>query len=110
MIRLVAKTPCFSAGQLVCHRRYGYRGVIVAVDSRCRANEAWYRRNRTQPDRHQPWYHVLVDGCDQVTYAAETSLAVEDDPQEVKHPLLGEFFAEFDGTRYRRNDRPWYGW
>jgi len=110
MIRIAAKTPQFRVGQLILHRRYGYRGVIVAIDSRCRANEAWYKRNRTQPEKNQPWYHVLVDGSDQVTYAAETSLEADGDPQQVSHPLLDEFFAEFDGTQYERNDKPWYGW
>ncbi len=110
MIREASKPPRFDPGQLVRHVRYGYRGVIVAVDVRCRAPDAWYRRNRTQPEKNQAWYHVLVDGSSQATYAAETSLEVDDDPHEVTHPLVADFFGPFDGTRYERNDESWYGW
>ena len=52
----------FQPGHLVRHRRYGYRGVVVALDLECGAGDDWYRSNRTQPDRDQPWYHVLVHG------------------------------------------------
>ncbi len=53
--------PVFEPGQLVLHRRYGYRGVVVERDEFCQADDAWYSKNQTQPDRDQPWYHVLVN-------------------------------------------------
>jgi heat shock protein HspQ len=100
----------FSVGDLVKHRRYGYRGVVVARDETCRAEESWYQANVTRPDRSQPWYSVLVDGSQQVTYAAESSLVPDDSGGPVDHPLVPKFFDAFlDGT-YRRNDRPWPGW
>ncbi len=72
------KDPLYHPGQIVRHRRYGYRGVVVDSDLTCKADEAWYQSNQTQPDRNQPWYHVLVDGTSNTTYAAQTSLeAVE---------------------------------
>jgi len=66
--------PLYQVGQVVLHRRYGYRGVVVDFDMACRAPEDWYARNNTQPERAQPWYHVLVDGSDAATYAAQSSL------------------------------------
>lgn len=51
----------FEPGQLVRHRRYGYRGVVVDRDEFCEADDEWYSKNQTQPDRDQPWYHVLVE-------------------------------------------------
>lgn len=101
-------TPCaFRPGQLVRHRRYDYRGVIVAFDHACQANDDWYFSNHTQPNRSQPWYHVLVDGSQQVTYAAQTSL--ESDPTEdpVNHPLVQLFFSTLEDGEYLRNERPW---
>ncbi|HAA78690.1 TPA: heat shock protein HspQ [Candidatus Latescibacteria bacterium] len=96
----------FEVGQLVRHRRYGYRGVVVAVDTVCRASEGWYQGNQTQPDRDQPWYHVLADGSDQVFYPAQTSLLADESSDEVENPYVKHFFSEFlDGT-YVRNDRP----
>lgn len=99
--------PLYSPGQLVRHRRYGYRGVIVDLDLTCQASEEWYRSNRTQPDRNQPWYHVLVDGSPHITYAAQTSLLPDDSGKQVRHHLLPYFFSGFENGRYLRNDRPW---
>ena len=109
MIRLAEIVPKFHPGQLVRHKRYGYRGVIVEYDLRCEADDQWYQSNRTQPDKGQPWYHVLVDATDQTTYAAEGNL--QDDPsgQPIRHPLLVRFFGEFVDSRYVRNDEPWPG-
>ncbi len=101
------KTPQFQAGQLVRHRRYGYRGVVVEVDTNCRANEAWYQKNMTQPDRNQPWYHVLVHDTETTTYAAEENLEPELDARPVRHPLVEFFFDSFLNGAYIRNNRPW---
>ncbi|MDX1683228.1 MAG: heat shock protein HspQ, partial [Phycisphaeraceae bacterium] len=99
--------PQFKVGQLVRHRRYDYRGVIVDFDMRCRAPDNWYQSNKTQPDRDQPWYHVLVDGSEHTTYAAETSLMAEPEPAPIHHPLVDPFFAGYENGQYQRNDRPW---
>jgi len=110
MIRFAETEPHFSVGQLVRHRRYGYRGVVVAVDERCMADHNWYMRNRTQPDQNQPWYHVMVDGSATVTYAAQSNLSADASREPIDHPLINEFFSGFCGGRYQRNDRPWMGW
>ena len=99
--------PKFQPGELVRHKRYGYRGVVVAADPECRADEAWYQANQTQPDRDQPWYHVLVHGSGSVTYPAESSLEKDPQPEPIEHPLIEMFFDGFDGKAYRRNDTVW---
>jgi heat shock protein HspQ len=101
------KRPRFTVGQLVRHRRYGYRGVIVARDEVCLAPDEWYRSNRTQPDREQPWYHVLVHDSENVTYAAQDSLRADDSDDAVEHPWVDLFFDGRQGARYLRNDHPW---
>lgn len=110
MIRLAETMPCFAAGELVRHRRYGYRGVIVSVDARCMATSDWYDGNRTQPDQNQPWYHVLVDGSGQTTYVAESNLTPDPSGDPVDHPLLKQFFDGPCQEGYRRNGQPWPGW
>ena len=110
MIRFAETQPLFQSGQLVCHRRYGYRGVIVAVDARCMADAQWYMTNRTQPDQNQPWYHVLVDSKATCTYAAQNNLMADESAEPIEHPLIAEFFSGFCEGRYQRNDRPWQGW
>ncbi len=73
----------------------------------CQAPDEWYRANQTQPDRDQPWYHVLVDESAGATYAAETSLEPDVSDAPLTHPLLTHFFESFEHGRYVRNERPW---
>jgi heat shock protein HspQ len=97
----------FRPGQVVRHRRYGYRGVVVDADPACEADETWYHGHEPQPDRDQPWYHVLVHNSMQVTYAAQSSLETDDSGDEVIHPYVPYFFTEFQDGEYVRNDQPW---
>lgn len=99
--------PKFEIGQLIHHQRYGYRGVIVAVDGHCKADPEWYMANKTQPAREQPWYHVLVHGTEQCTYVAQSNLVADETGEPVKHPFVAYFFEAFEGGKYERNDHPW---
>ncbi|MCF7805000.1 MAG: heat shock protein HspQ [Candidatus Marinimicrobia bacterium] len=99
--------PVFEIGQLVHHKRYGYRGVIVEFDPTCEADAAWYFSNQTQPKLEQPWYYVLVHDSQQVTYAAQTNLEPDNSGLPIKHPLVSKFFKDFRDGHYLRNDRPW---
>ncbi len=99
--------PAFEPGQLITHRRYGYRGVIVDVDPKCKASDNWYQNNQTQPDRDQPWYHVLVHDSSATTYPAQQNLEADASGEPIDHPLLEYFFSAFENGRYVRNDRPW---
>jgi len=113
MIRNAQQPPpespkrAFTPGQIIKHRRYGYRGVIVEVDPQCQATEQWYQKNQTQPSRDQPWYHVFVDGSNGATYPAQENLMPDTTGQPIEHPLLEYFFSRFEDGRYIRNDRPW---
>ena len=99
--------PIFEPGQLVRHRRYNYRGVVVDRDATCQADHEWYTKNQTQPDRKQPWYHVLVDGTATCTYVASENLVTDESGLPIEHPLLWHLFREFERGRYVRNDIPW---
>ncbi len=107
MISFNSPRPQFGPGELVHHRRYGYRGVVVDWDPYCTASDNWYLSNKSQPDRNQPWYHVLVHQSEIVTYAAQTSLEPDESGEPVEHPWVDLFFEEFAGDAYIRNDRPW---
>ena len=100
-------SPKFAPGDLVRHVRYLYRGVVVAHDPKCLADENWYKSNKTQPIRDQPWYHVLVHESGSITYPAESSLAPDEIGEEIVHPLLEQFFGDFADGRYPRNDISW---
>ncbi|MHC4471614.1 MAG: heat shock protein HspQ [Planctomycetota bacterium] len=106
----IDQNPHFAPGQLVRHRRYGYRGVVAEFDTTCQADELWYYQNETQPPRNQPWYHVLVDGSNATTYAAQTSLMADEALEPVDHPLVAELFTAFENGRYERSDLRIQGW
>ena len=97
-------------GDLVRHRRYGYRGVVVQFELQCAAPDSWYQANRTQPVRQQPWYHVLVHDSEGTTYAAQENLQPDPSGSPVVHPLIDEFFTDYVAGRYVRNQRPWPQW
>lgn len=90
----------FGVGEVVEHLRYGYRGVVFNYDPVCEADEKWYQHNQTQPDRNQPWYHVMVDGTGHTTYVAESNLKPDDSGDSVEHPLLKQHFPAFFKGRY----------
>jgi heat shock protein HspQ len=90
----------FSVGELVRHARFGYRGVVAGWDRRCRADHGWYSSNRTQPDRDQPWYHVLVHGGIHTTYVAEENLEAYPGGEQVVHPWTKELFESFGAGHY----------
>ena len=103
------ETPKFEPGEIIFHKKYGYRGVIVSLDPVCKAPDSWYLSNQTQPDRNQPWYHILVDGNQQVTYVAQSNLVYDQLNKPVVHPMLNLFFFGHDESenKYLRNTVPW---
>lgn len=103
----ILQEPKLCCGQLVKHRKYGYRGVVVDFDLNCQASDSWYRNNLSHPDKNQPWYHVLVDSSEATTYAAESSLEADPRGKEISHPLLAVYFDRFEKGKYLRNQVPW---
>lgn len=95
--------PKFRSGQLISHKRFGYRGVVVSVDERFTGTDEWYATvARSQPPKDKPWYHVLVDGEETETYVAERHLELDGTDQPVDHPLVEMFFDELADGRYIR--------
>ena len=94
----------FHVGQVVRHLRYGYRGVVAERDEKCAADDAWYQKNQTQPDRAQPWYHVLVDNAAHMTYVAQSNLEPDDSGAPIEHPLRDMYFKTFLNGRYHREN------
>ena len=95
----------FSPGQLIHHKLFDYRGVIVDVDATCQASDEWYEQvARSRPPRDRPWYHVLVHGATHMTYVAERNLEPDESGQPVTHPLLDQFFSVFREGRYETGE------
>ena len=100
----MAQRPQFSIGQVIHHRLFDYRGVVVDIDLRFSLSEEWYEQvARSRPPKDAPWYRVLVGGTMQVTYVAERNLEEDDCGDPIEHPLLTEFFDAFENGHYVRS-------
>ena len=98
-----AKEALFSVGQVVRHRLFHYRGVIVDVDPEFQGTEDWYdKMARTRPPKAAPWYHVLVHREGYETYVAEQNLEVDTSNEPIEHPQLEQFFRDFRDGMYQR--------
>jgi|APSaa5957512576_1039674.scaffolds.fasta_scaffold373010_1 heat shock protein HspQ len=92
----------FRPGQIVHHKRYQYRGVVLDVDVSCQATDDWYNGNHTQPKRNQPWYQILVDDDNKATYVAEENLEEDETCLPVNHPLIDQVFLRYKNGGYER--------
>jgi len=91
----------FYIGQIIYHKIFGYRGVIVGIDAVFNHSDYWYESMAgTRPPKDKPWYNVLVDRSSQATYVAERNLLANEDSSQIDHPLLGNYFDKYDSRRY----------
>jgi len=96
----------FSVGDLVQHRLFSYRGVIIDVDPVFMLSEEWYDQvARSRPPKDQPWYRVLVHNSEDETYVAERNLTHDPVLEPVVHPRVAEFFTAFDNGHYLTGQR-----
>ena len=97
MINKIAK---FQVGELIYHKLFDYRGVVVDVDANFSGSEEWYNTMaRSIPPKDEPWYHVLVHQAVHSTYVAEKNLKPDGTGKPITHPLLKQFFEEIrDGV------------
>ena len=119
----------YRVGQIVRHKKYGYRGVIIGYDATCKADLSWKRRMRIHTLDHgdnQPFYNLLVDRRDdsrrERTYAAQENLvdmeyqSTNQDEENttssdsttagILHPSIEDYFESFSfrDSIYRPNE------
>jgi heat shock protein HspQ len=91
----------FSVGDLVHHKLFDYRGVIVDVDPRLMLSDEWYEAvASSRPPKDQPWYRVLVHDATHETYVAERNLEPDTSGTPICHPLVDTFFHNFGDGHY----------
>ena len=102
------KTPLitdtkFSIGQIIHHRLFDYRGVIIDVDPEFSGSDEWYDLvAKSRPPKNKPWYHVLVDDGENNTYVSEENLERDVFHSSVDHPMLDNFFEDFEDGVYKK--------
>jgi heat shock protein HspQ len=97
----IAMNAHFSVGDLVHHKLFDYRGVIVDVDPHLMLSDEWYEAvARSRPPKDQPWYRVLVHDAAHETYVAERNLETDASGAPIRHPLIETCFQSFSDGHY----------
>ena len=97
----------FSVGELVWHKLFDYRGVVIDVDPVFMGTEEWYEQMaKSWPQKDKPWYHVLVHNAVHQTYVAERNLDHDRSRDPINHPAIETIFSEYNGQRYELRFRP----
>ncbi|XP_064614732.1 uncharacterized protein LOC135478946 [Liolophura sinensis] len=101
----------YRVGQVIKHKIWGYRGVIIAWDTEAKAPAQWLSEMHPKNKKHwrnMPNYAILVDTRDrinaQMTYVPEENIQVIINTK-IFHPNLDEYFEAWDGAQYLA--RPW---
>lgn len=95
----------FSIGDVVQHRKFGFRGVVFDIDPVFANSEQWYESipEDMRPDKAQPFYHLLAENGESsyVAYVSQQNLVADDSDEPVDHPAIPGLFSSFADGRYR---------
>ena len=105
----VSKHPLFNIGDIVKHRIYPFRGVIVDVDPEFSNTEEWYQSipAEIRPSRQQPYYHLMAENTETfyTAYVSQQNLVGDGENGPLEHPDLEEIFSGIDHGKYHlRNE------
>lgn len=91
----------YSIGDLVHHKLFNYRGVVIDVDPYFQLPEEWYEAvTHSRPPKDKPWYHVIVHDTASLTYVAEKNLEIDQSGHKVNHPMVDKLFTGLQNGHY----------
>jgi heat shock protein HspQ len=97
------KEARFNIGDIVLHKRQGYRAVVVDIDPLFQASGRFNPQAIKRGfEAREPWYRLLVDDSTQMTYVEEHLLLPDDNMQAVNNPNVGEYLV-LDKGHYEPN-------
>lgn len=105
----IYKEPLFNIGDIVKHRIYHFRGVIIDVDPEFSNTEEWYQSipAEIRPSRKQPYYHLMAENTETfyTAYVSQQNLINDGENGPLEHPDLEEMFSGMDKGKYHlRNE------
>ena len=97
-------TPYFKIGQIIHHKLFDYRGVILQADEYFQLTKKWYDNvAKSNPPKDKPWYSVLVHNQTHITYVAERNLSPDDSQEEIIHPIAPIYFTTLKNGVYSKS-------
>ena len=105
----VHKEPLFNIGDIVKHRIYPFRGVIIDVDPEFSNTEEWYQSipAEIRPSRNQPYYHLMAENTETfyTAYVSQQNLVRDGENGPLEHPDIEEMFSGMEKGKYHlRNE------
>ena len=100
----VYRDPLFNIGDIVKHRIYPFRGVIVDVDPEFSNTEEWYQSipSEFRPSKEQPYYHLMAENSETFysAYVSQQNLLHDSENGPVDHPDIEQMFTGMRKGKY----------
>ncbi|MCP0915002.1 MULTISPECIES: heat shock protein HspQ [Legionella] len=101
------KIAKFNIGDVVIHKKQGYRAVIIDADPLFQASGQY----NPQADKREfackaPWYRLLVDESSLSTYVEEDLLLRDDSKQAVNNPNVSVYLITIKDGYYTSSYKP----
>ena len=97
-------SPTFNSGDIVKHRLYKFRGVIVDIDPEFSNTEEWYQSipEDSRPRKDQPFYHLLAENSETFysAYVSQQNLLPDPESGPIHHPDVDALFCDVLNGRY----------
>ena len=95
----------FAIGEVVRHKLFDFRGVVVDVDPVFANSEEWYEAipEDVRPRKDQPFYHLLAENGEgsYFAYVSQQNLLPDDSDEPIDHPAISGIFNAFADGRYQ---------
>jgi heat shock protein HspQ len=95
---------CFSIGDVVQHKIYGFRGVVFDIDPIFANSDEWYESipEAVRPAKEQPFYHLLAENAEgsYIAYVSQQNLISDESSEPVDHPAIAGLFGAFAPGKY----------
>ena len=96
--------PYYKIGQVIHHKLFDYRGVILKADDYFKLTDIWYdNMAKSKPPKDKPWCSVLVHNQTHTTYVAERNLSSDYSKKEIIHPMIPIYFMTLKNGVYSKS-------
>ena len=101
---LIIVSPKFNIGDIVKHKLYPFRGVIVDIDPIFSNTDEWYEAIPTElrPLKNQPFYHLLAENSETFysAYVSQQNLLSDSESGPINHPEISDLFSDVNNGKY----------
>jgi heat shock protein HspQ len=104
---VITRQAKFRIGQVVRHRIYPFRGIILDVDPHFSEQDDWLDAipEAIRPDRNQPFYHLMAENPDEdeeyQAYVSEQNLETDVSGEPLYHTQVPDIFIKDADGEYR---------